>query len=145
MARRQRPKIAGITVYKRSSTWSYRLDLGADPVTGERQRENKGGFDSEDAAWKAALESQSRLEQGRHVKPSQRKVAEFLDEWLTVVKDSVKPSTCQNYVDYIEAYVKPAIGKRHLQGITVPVLNMLYRRLLASGRAKPDNNAKMYA
>jgi integrase len=145
MARRQRPKVAGITVYKRGSTWSYRLDLGGDPVTDERQRENKGGFDSEDAAWKAALESQSRLEQGRHVKPSQRKVAEFLDEWLTVVKDSVKPSTYQNYVDYIEAYVKPAIGKRHLQDITVPVLNMLYRRLLASGRAKPDNNTKMYA
>jgi integrase len=145
MARRQRPKIAGITVYKRGNTWSYRLDLGADPVTGDRQRENKGGFDSEDAAWRAALESQSRLEQGRHVKPSQRKVAEFLDEWLAIVKDAVKPSTYQNYVDYIEAYVKPAIGKRRLQDVTVPVLNMLYRRLLASGRAKPDNNAKMYA
>lgn len=145
MARRQRPKVAGITVYKRGSTWSYRLDLGGYPVTDERQPENKGDFDSEDAAWKAALESQSRLAQGRHVKPSQRKVAEFLDEWLTVVKDSVKPSTYQNYVDYIEAYVKPTIGKRHLQDITVPVLNMLYRRLLASGRAKPDNNAKMYA
>jgi integrase len=145
MARRQRPKVAGITVYKRGSTWSYRLDLGADPVTGERQRENKGGFDSEDAAWKAALESQSRLEQGRHIKPSQRKVAEFLDEWLAIVEGAVKPSTHQNYVDYIEAYVKPAIGKRRLQDVTVPVLNMLYRRLLASGRSKPDNNAKMYA
>lgn len=74
MARRQRPKIAGVTVYKRGSTWSYRLDLGAELVTGERERENKGGFDSEDAAWKAALESQARLEQGRHVKPSHRKV-----------------------------------------------------------------------
>jgi integrase len=145
MARRQGPKITGITVYKRGETWSYRLDLGPDPVKGDRQRENKGGFDSEDAAWKAALESQSRLEQGRHVKPSQRKVSEFLDEWLSVVKVSVKPSTYQNYVDYIEAYVKPAVGKRRLQDITVPVLNMLYRQLLASGRSKPDNNTKMYA
>jgi Arm DNA-binding domain len=55
MGHRQRPKITGITVYKRGKTWSYRLDLGADPVTGDRQRENKGGFDSQDAAWKAAL------------------------------------------------------------------------------------------
>jgi integrase len=145
MARRQHPKITGVTVYKRGSTWSYRLEVGADPVTGERQRDNKGGFDSEDAAWKAALDSRSRLEQGRHVKPSHRKVAEFLDEWLVVVKDAVKPSTYQYYVDYIEAYVKPTIGKRRLQEITVPVLNMLYRRLLASGRSKPDNNTKMYA
>ena len=145
MARRQQPRIRGISVYQRDGRWSYRLDLGADPVTGDRQRENKGGFDSDDAAWKAALESQSRLQQGRHVKPSRRKVSEFLEEWLTVVKDAVKPSTYQNYVDYIEAYVKPAIGKRRLQDITVPVLNMLYRRLLTSGRAKPDNNAKMYS
>jgi hypothetical protein len=79
------------------------------------------------------------------VKPSQRKVGEFLDEWLAVVKDSVKPSTYQNYVDYTEAYAKPAIGERRLQDITVPMLNMLYRRLLTSGRSKPDNNAKMYA
>lgn len=50
MARRQRPKIAGVTVYKRGATWSYRLDLGPEPLTGDRQRENKGGFDSEDAA-----------------------------------------------------------------------------------------------
>src|SRR5690349_6977540 len=132
---RQRPKIAGVTVYRRGNTWSYRLDLGADLVTGDRQRENKGGFGSEDAAWKAALESQARLEQGRHIKPSQRKVAEFLDEWLNIAEDAVKPSTYQNYVDYIEAYVKPAIGNRRLQDITVPVLNLLYRRLLASGRA----------
>jgi integrase len=145
MGRRQRPKFTGITVYQRGKTWSYRLDLGADPVTGDRQRENRGGFDSDDAAWKAALESQSRLEQGRHVKASQRNGAEFLDEWLTVMKDSVKPSTYQNYVDYTEAYVKPAIGNRRLQDITVPVLNLLYRRLLTSGRSKPDNNAKMYA
>ena len=61
------------------------------------------------------------------------------------MKDSVKPSTYQNYVDYTEAYVKFTIGNRHLQDITVPVLNMLYRQLLASGRSKPDNNVKMYA
>lgn len=145
MARRQRPKISGITVYKRGRTWSYGLELGADPVTGQRLRDQKGGFNSEEAAWKAAMESQSRHEQGRHVKPSRRKVAEFFDEWLGIVKDSVKPSTHQNYVDYTEAYIKPMIGGRALQDITVPVLNLLYRRLLASGRSKPDNNAKMYA
>ena len=48
-------------------------------------------------------------------------------------------------MDYTEAYVKLTIGNRRLQDITVPVLNMLYRQLLASGRSKPDNNAKIYA
>jgi hypothetical protein len=144
MARRQGPKVSGISVYQRGGSWSYRLDLGADLVTGDRQRENKGGFDSHTAAWTAAMESKARLEQGRHVNPSQRKVGQFLDEWFAVMQDTIKPSTYQNYVDYTEAYIKPAIGKRRLQDITVPVLNALYRRLLESGRSKPDNNTKMH-
>ena len=144
MARRQGPKVSGISVYQRGRTWSYRLDLDPDPVTGDRQRENKGGFDSDTEAWTAAMKSKARLEQGRHVKPSQRTVTQFLDEWLAVMQDTIKPSTYQNYVDYTEAYIKPAIGKRRLQDITVPVLNALYRRLLESGRSKPDNNTKMH-
>jgi len=56
----------------------------------------------------------------------------------------VKPTTHANYVDNVNAYIVPVIGHRKLQDITVPVLNAFYRRLLESGRRKPDNNAVMY-
>jgi integrase len=69
---------------------------------------------------------------------------EFLAEWLATVQDSLKPSTYQNYADYIEAYVVPTIGRRRLRDITVPVLNAFYRHLLQSGRRKPDNNTPMH-
>src|SRR6185369_11356536 len=61
---------------------------------------------------------------------SRRTVRTFMAEWLAAVGDSVKPSTRQNYADYIRAYVDPIIGDRRLQDVTVPVLNLLYRRLL---------------
>jgi integrase len=138
-------RLPGITVYKPYSRWSYRLELEPDPLTGERRRENRGGFATEDAAWAAALESQAAHARGKHVKPSNRTVRDYLSEWLDTVRDAVKPTTYQNYGDYINAYVVPTIGRHRLQDLTVPVLNAFYRHLLHNGRTKPDNNSAMYS
>lgn len=141
-------RVSRIAVYKRPDrpTWSYRLDLEPDPLTGARRRENRAGFASESAAWDAALQSQAAHARGRHVKPRRATVSQFLDEWLSAVQDAIKPSTHQNYVDYINAYVRPTIGNRRLQGdLTVQVLNAFYRHLLHNGRRKTDNNSVMHA
>lgn len=135
----------GITVQRRGSTWHYRLDLEPDPLTGKRQRENRGGFDTESDAWDAAMASRQRHSNGRPVKATRRTVRAFMAEWLDAVGESVKPSTRQNYADYIRAYVDPIIGDRRLQDVTVPVLNLLYRHLLTEGRVKVDQNTAMFA
>ncbi|MGH3854103.1 MAG: tyrosine-type recombinase/integrase [Pseudonocardiaceae bacterium] len=67
-----------------------------------------------------------------------------MTEWINAIEDSLKPSTRQNYADYISAYIEPTIGGRRLQDITVPALNMLYRHLLTAGRRKVDKNIVMY-
>ncbi|MGH3857091.1 MAG: tyrosine-type recombinase/integrase [Pseudonocardiaceae bacterium] len=144
MSKRQR-HVPGITVYPRGASWSYRLDLEPDPLTGHRRRENRGGFDTEDTAWDEAIESQRRHEKGRPVAPSRKTVADFMTEWLDAITDALKPSTRQNYADYISAYIEPTIGDRRLQDITVPVLNTLYRHLLTAGRRKVDKNVLMYS
>ena len=91
------------------------------------------------------MASKQRHGGGRHVRTNRRTVRAFLAEWQAAVGDSMKPSTRQNYADYIRAYVEPIIGDRRLQDITVPVLNLLYRRLLTEGRVKTDRNSAMYA
>jgi integrase len=88
--------------------------------------------------------SKQRHENGRQVRAARRTVRAFMAEWRDAVGDSLKPSTRQNYLDYTRAYVDPIIGDRRLQDITVPVLNLLYRRLLTEGRVKVDRNAAMY-
>jgi integrase len=138
-------RIAGVAVYRRVNTWTYRLELEPDPLTGDRQRESKGGYPTEAAAWTAALASRETHARGRHVRPSARRVDEYMDEWLQTVRPALKPTTHQNYNDYVRAYVVPMIGRRRLQDLTVPVLNTFYRQLLQSGRRKPDNNSAMYA
>jgi integrase len=140
----KRPAITGVTVYPRGKKFAYNVDLGPDELTGKRRYEYKGGFDSEEAAWAAALKAKDAVDSGRRVAPAKRTVAEFLAEWLDAVRDSIKPSTYTNYVDYRDAYVLPNIGKRKLQDIDVPTLNALYRHLLSAGRRKHDTNTTMY-
>lgn len=143
---RRKKHVPGVSVYRRGkgTSWTYQLDLTTDPLTGERRREYKGGFTTEDEAWTNALESKATHDKGRHVSPSRRTVEQFMTEWLVTVRHELKPSAYQNYVDYASAYVLPNIGSRKLQEVNVQVLNLLYRRLLEHGRRKPDTNMAMY-
>ena len=143
-ARKSR-KAAGISVYPRRGKWAFLVSTEPDILTGERKRQYRGDFETEEAAWTAAIKTKSEMEEGRHLRPSRRTIGQFLTEWLASIEHSVKPTTYANYVDNVNAYIVPVIGHRRLQEITVPVLNAFYRNLLQSGRRKPDNNAKMYA
>jgi integrase len=141
---RRRPTIEGVSVYRRGKSWAYLVELDPDPLSGDRRREYKGGFKTDDEAWSAAITSKTTADAGRRVPPSRRTVAQFFTEWLAAVQHSIKPSTYANYVDYHDAYVVRIIGKLRLQDIDVPTLNTLYRHLLKEGRCKPDTNAAMY-
>ena len=134
----------GVVVYRRGATWYYRVDIEADPVTGRRRRENRGGYETEDQAWSAALDLRREQQSGRRLDRTRRTVSEFFEEWLTSVSSSVKPSTLQNYTDYLRAYVLPAIGHRQLRDVTVPMLNLFYGRLVTQGRIKTDASTVMY-
>jgi hypothetical protein len=92
----------------------------------------------------AALRKHAEMDRGRNVKPSARTVEQFLTEWLTSVKHSLKPSAYANHSTNVSAYVVPIFGRRRLQDITVPVLNAFYVHLLENGRVKKDDNGKMY-
>lgn|GEM_PF-457832 len=141
---RKRVPVPGVVVYPRGKKWWYRLELEPDQLTGKRRYEYQGGHSTEDEAWSAALTARTENERGQRVSPSKRTVAEFVTEWLASIRDAIKPTTYTNYVDYLDAYVLPSIGKRKLQDIDVPVLNALYRHLLTGGRRKPDNNRAMF-
>jgi integrase len=123
-------------VYKRGDTWTYRFDTDPDPLTGIRHQPSKGGFRTERDAWKACRAAMDDYEKGRIVKASRRKVGEALEEWLTRIEHSVKPSMVQNWRNYARYYVIPYMGKRDVQEIDGAVCDALYAKLLAEGRVK---------
>jgi len=70
------------------------------------------------------------------ISSSRRKVGEALDEWLTRIEHSIKPSMAQNWRNYAAYYVVPYIGSRDVRDIDGAVCDALYAKLLAEGRVK---------
>jgi hypothetical protein len=131
-------------VYRRGRAWSYMFDIDPDPLSGKRQQANGSGFPTEKAAWQACRKAMREYEEGRRVQPSKRSVEDALNEWLTRIRHSVKPSMWQNWRNYTDYYVIPLIGKRKAQDIDGAILDALYARLLVDGRRKADKNSLMY-
>jgi hypothetical protein len=123
-------------VYKRGNIWYYRFDGDKDPLTGKRQQVNGSGYKTEREAWKECRAAMADYEKGRLVKSTKRKVGPALDEWLTRIEHSIKPSMAQNWRNYANYYVKPYIGERNVLDIDGAVCDALYAKLLAEGRVK---------
>ena len=79
-------------VYKRGKSWYYRFDIEPDPLTGKRRQVNGSGYRTEREAWKECRVAMADHEKGRLVTSSRRKVGEALEEWLTRIEHSIKPS-----------------------------------------------------
>jgi integrase len=140
---RSRTGIAG-TVYPRGKKWAYAVTLAPDPLTGERRRDARSGFDTEKAAWDALIEANNQLRSNTYVKNSTTTVGQFLDQWLATISISVKPTTHSNYRNYADYYVIPIIGDRKLQDITTDTITSLYTHLLHRGRRRGNSNQLMH-
>ena len=57
----------------------------------------------------------------------------YLDEWLTLLRTRVRPSTHACYRRMLDAYVRPHIGGKDLAGLTTRQLDRLYVDLLTGG------------
>ena len=123
-------------VYKRGKSWYYRFDIEPDPLTGMRRQVNGSGYRTEREAWKACRDAMADHEKDRLVSSSRHKVGEALDEWLTRIEHSIKPSMAQNWRNYAAYYVAPYIGSRDVREINGAVCDALYAKLLAEGRVK---------
>jgi integrase len=120
----------------KSFTWFYVADLGADPTTGRRRQQKRGGFRSQDEAEQAlatARREGKRL--GRGV-ATRVLLGEFLDEWFETRRMSVGPARLHNDRRYVERHIRPQLGGVALRDITAPRLNALYADIRDNGRSR---------
>jgi hypothetical protein len=122
-------------VYKRGESWYYRFDIEPDPLTGKRRQVNGSGYRTEREAWKECRAAMADHEKGRLVTSSRHKVGEALDEWLTRIEHSIKPSMVQNWRNYAAYYVVPYIGSRDVRDIDGAVCEAA-RRGAGQGQAE---------
>src|SRR5918994_2304898 len=119
------------SVRKRGSTWTVVLDVGADPVTGNRRQKSKGGFRTRKAAEAALRELSTSVDAGRFVERSTKTVGEYLDEWIEVVRPRLRSTTWNSYRQSV-AHIKGRIGAVPLQSLAPLEVENLYKELLAT-------------
>jgi integrase len=140
----KRRAIKGVTVYPENGKWAYRVASEPDPLTGKRMRPYKGGFRTEEAALRQAMEAKRILDTGSSPHPEKIRVREYFQEWLKAIEPNLKDTAAQSYRDINDAYIEPILGQRWLKDLKVPTINAFYRHLFDGGRRKDDSNERMY-
>lgn len=118
---------------KRGSTrcscpWVACLDFGI--VSGVRHRPTRYA-DNKRGATKALEEL--RLLKAAGVMPSNATLGQWCDYWLRTL--AVKPSTATYYAQYVEQWIKPAIGSARLAKVGPEHVRELHDRMRAAGKS----------
>src|SRR5262249_10120085 len=97
---------------KRGVSYTVRVDLGLDPVTGKR-RQRAETFRTKDEAETALAKWVAEIDRGVVVDSANVTVAEYLDKWLASL-EGIEASSRRRYADLVRLHIKPRIGARRL-------------------------------
>jgi integrase len=100
---------------------------------GRRRRIVRRGFATIAAAEEAGLALAAELAADEFVAPSAMAMSRWLDDWLTMQEQRVKPSTLASYRSIVETHLKPGLGNMKIQELHRSHLELYYDRLVASG------------
>lgn len=121
-------------VYKRGSTWSWRIDDPNAREQGVRKQPSKGGFRTKKAAEDALSDALASMRAGSWADPSTLTVEGFLVQWLRDCKNDLRPSTHQSYVVAVRRLL-PHIGRVKLQALTTAQIRRAMTDLRERGLA----------
>ena len=122
------------SVRRADSAWGYRIDAGLDPSNGKRRQLSKQGFRNKRDAETALNAVLKGLEDGSTPRRSTTTLGDFLDEWLDVQRQRIRPTTWHGYEMAVER-IKRHLGKAKLQALSPLQIEKFYSMLLDSGRS----------
>lgn len=119
------------------------LELGRDPLTGERKRVRfKSNSDSKEEAENLLILKKAEYLSGEMLMPDERTVSVFMEEYLRdYVKPLNSPATYRDYKTTIDRYVIPVLGKIKLQNLTQAHVQRTYNQWKVKSNAS-DNPLK---
>lgn len=114
-------------------TWTIQAYAGRDPATGHKRyvsRTVRGTKREAEAALANLIRAQ---ETGLDLSAARLTVAAFLDRWLEVSKDRVKPRTHFRYAELMRLHFKPTLGQVQLPKLRPLHIEELYGSLRMRG------------
>lgn len=124
------------SIIKRSkSSWTVVVDLGRDPVTGQRRRAWQSVKGSKREAERLLTQLLHQRDQGIDVLPGKISVADYLRRWLEdYARPNTAPKTFRTYTDIVNRHLIPALGAIPLAKLRPAHIQAFYSQALKDGR-----------
>ncbi|MGG0177186.1 tyrosine-type recombinase/integrase [Gottfriedia acidiceleris] len=98
-----------MSIKKKGNTWSFRIDIGKNPETGNRRQLYKSGFTTKKAAELAKAELLTSIKNDGYHVPSNETLAQLMINWLeTTYRHEVQITTFEKTVGIVTNRLIPA-------------------------------------
>ena len=115
-------------------SYSICLNLGRDPVTGQRKQQWVSVKGTKKDAEKKLAELLHQIDTGTFVQPTKLTIADFLEQWLRdYCKANLAPNTTETYEFFVHKHIIPVIGQIPLSSLRPEHLQRLYSDKLNGG------------
>jgi integrase len=121
---KRRARGAGSVFRRRDGRWTGEVDLGWDGNRHVRKTVYGGSRKEVEDRIRAVLNNR---DDGLTPTTRSPQLAKFLEQWLTAVRPSIRPSTYASYEWVVRLHVVPAIGRITLDKLTVDDVAKLLR------------------
>lgn len=119
---------------KRGITNSAIVDIGPDPVTGDRKRK-KETFKTKKEAERWLNDTINKVNNDTYIEPQKQTVGEYLKRWLdSYGEQNLASSTLESYQNIIINHLIPVLGAVPLQKLLPAHLQDYYAQALKGGR-----------
>lgn len=138
------------TIRKRGDGYQIRVSVGYDqqgrhleksltwrPAAGLTPRQ------TEKELAKAALDFETKVQQGGLTGPAGLRLAEFCDQYVQLTADTLAPNTRTFYLRIIEDYIKPGLGHLRLTDIRPVQVQKFILQLSAAGQRKDGKGERL--
>lgn len=116
--------------HKNGHSWQIIIEAEIDQLTGKRNRIYKTIKGTKKQAEKVMVQMLSEMNQGIFIHESTKTLEQFLLEWLdTYIRPTKSPTTTKRYVEQVEKYIIPALGKKKLQDLKSMDIQKFYNAL----------------
>lgn len=125
-------------VRRRGKTWTAVIEIGRDPVTGERRQEWKGGFRTKKEAEAYNTRRQHELDTGLAIAASHQPLGAYLADWLDKrhLAGKLRDSTYEEYGYKLRKHILPRLGVIAISALTPAHIDAWLATLRRTGLAE---------
>ena len=102
------------SITRRGRGWRVAVFVGNDEVTGRARYVTRTVIGTKREAERVCAELVTEVAHGKHMTQSSGTVGELLDRWMEHREQDLSPTTVASYHQYIENWLRPALGNKKL-------------------------------